>query len=89
MTQHEPSRPTYHPLDSIQTLWITVFGLDGRGGLRQEQEDQRGKIAGLEQRAAEIETVWRVLRWLALAISGLVGMLLSGPLGEAIGKLFK
>jgi len=83
MTSNPPPWPGADPL---HTLWVVVFGPTGDNGIRGTQLDHQRRLEALESHAQQIDTIWRVISWIGLGVSGLLGLVLSGPVGEALAR---
>ena len=71
----------------VSELWWTVYGIDGRKGVRGTQRDHAKRIGKLERFEADIRLLWSLARWSALAIGTVVGIMASGPAGQIIAAL--
>lgn len=84
----ERSSPNSVPPDERLTLmWYTLVGVDGSNGLRSTVKNHETRLSNLEGYNQRLNLIWRLIQWLALALSTVVGVLASGPAGQIIAGL--
>ena len=70
MRNEQQSPNSWTQSERLALLWTAVFGVDGRNGLRGDMREQQEKMA-------DFETIYKLLRWMILGLVALAGFLMS------------
>ena len=85
--QPQSSSNSWNLSERIVVLWSTIYGLDGSNGLNGTQKNHALRIAVLEAWVSQINTIARLVWWLALGLLSLSGFLLSDPAARLLAKV--
>lgn len=73
----------------VDRLAVAVWGQTGSNGLSGTQIKHGERISKLEEFRLELYVMWRVIRWLTLAMVGLIGLLSTDTIARIIGDLLR
>ena len=90
----EPNADDYMMLhDRLNTVSVVLWGFDGRNGIRSEVRKNTEEIKHLDSRLRRHEEVgiqmmaiWTTVRWLGLAMAGLIGFALTSPVSTVLAR---
>tara|TARA_R110000868_G_scaffold340674_1_gene601353 strand:- start:1790 stop:2047 length:258 start_codon:yes stop_codon:yes gene_type:complete len=73
----------------VERLAVAVWGQTGSNGLSGTQIKHGERLAKLEEFRMELTIIWRVIRWLALGLAGLIGVLSTDTLARILADLLR
>jgi hypothetical protein len=73
----------------VERLALAMWGQTGTNGVVGTQIKDGARITRLEEFRLELVIIWRVVRWMGLAMLGLIGLLSSDTLGRILADLLK
>ena len=73
----------------IERLAVAVWGQTGSNGLTGTQLKHGERLTKLEEFKTELIIIWRVVRWMALSLAGLIGILSTDTIGRILADLLR
>tara|TARA_R110000868_G_scaffold91230_2_gene253052 strand:+ start:594 stop:848 length:255 start_codon:yes stop_codon:yes gene_type:complete len=73
----------------VERLTIAVWGQTGTNGLAGTQIKHGERLAKLEEFRMELTIIWRIVRWMALGLVGLIGVLSTDTVARILADLLR
>lgn len=73
----------------LDRLAVAVWGQTGTNGIAGTQLKHGERITRLEEFKAELTVMWRVVRWMALAMAGLIGLLSTDTIARILADFIR
>lgn len=86
----------FTPTERVTHLWMTVFGVTGTNGMYGRSKEVDAEIKRLGEKfekydilEIQIRTLARVGQWVLVVIGTVMGLLVSGNVGDFLGNILK
>lgn len=73
----------------VDRLAVAVWGQTGANGLSGTQIKHGERISKLEEFRMELTIIWRIVRWMALGLVGLIGILSTDTVARILADLLR